>query len=64
MNVNDKEFIGRMAQTAPIPLVPSLQGGAVQCNILEVQMMGNCASFFIFFFLYSVCIFTQSTGIN
>ena len=38
MNANDKEFVGRMAPTAPIPLVPSLQSGAVQCNVLEVWL--------------------------
>ena len=39
MKATDKQFVGRMAPTATIPLVSSLQAGAVQCNILEVWFM-------------------------
>ncbi|XP_065913175.1 nephrocystin-4-like isoform X2 [Dysidea avara] len=40
VNVASKQFVGRMAPTAPIPLVASLQAGVVQCSIRE------CAYFY------------------
>jgi len=60
INVASKQFVGRMAPTAPIPLVASLQAGVVQCNIREVCVSVShvcVVNLWPFVAYFTVCIF-------